>query len=40
MLGEGMERGEIPADYGLIGGIVRDICWNNAERYFGLPLKQ
>jgi len=39
MLGEGIEKGEIPADYGLVGGIVRDICWNNAEAYFGLKLK-
>jgi glucuronate isomerase len=39
MLGEGMARGEVPEDYGMIGGIVRDICWNNAQRYFGLRLK-
>ena len=23
----------------LVGGIVRDICWNNAKEYFGIPMK-
>jgi hypothetical protein len=27
-------------DFGHIGGIVRDICWRNAEGYFGVPLKR
>ena len=40
MLGAGIERGEIPADYGLVGGIVRDICFNNAAAYFNVPRKQ
>lgn len=39
LLGSGMEAGEIPADFGLMGGIVRDICWNNAREYFAIPLK-
>ncbi len=37
MLGEWMERGEIPRDFDLVGGIVQDICWNNAREYFGVP---
>jgi glucuronate isomerase len=39
MLGEAIEAGEAPADYELMGGIVRDICGRNAEEYFGFPLK-
>ena len=39
MLGGGIARGELPADDGLLGGLVRDICWNNAVAYFGLPMK-
>ena len=34
-LGAEMERGIIPEDFALIGGMVRDICYNNAARYFG-----
>jgi glucuronate isomerase len=33
-----MEAGELPSDFGLMGGIVQDICFNNAVRYFGMPL--
>jgi len=40
LLGERMEKGEIPRDYDLVGGVVRDICWNNAAAYFALPLKE
>ena len=36
LLGSEMERGEIPNDERLIGGMVRDICFTNALRYFGL----
>jgi len=39
MLGSAVEAGELPEDYDLLGGIVRDVCWNNAERYFGIPMK-
>jgi glucuronate isomerase len=39
MLGDQVENGEIPRDFTLVGGIVRDICWNNAAAYFSLPLK-
>ncbi len=38
-LGGAVESGEAPADYELIGGIVRDICYRNAEEYFGIPMK-
>jgi glucuronate isomerase len=36
MLGDAVERGEIPEEYTLLGGIVRDICWRNALEYFGI----
>ncbi len=36
MLGADIEAGLIPADRGLVGGMVEDICYRNARRYFGL----
>ncbi len=36
MLGRDMEEGELPGDFELVGGMVRDICYRNAEQYFGL----
>ncbi|MDR2390535.1 MAG: glucuronate isomerase [Planctomycetota bacterium] len=35
-LGSEMERGEIPDNFDLVGGMVRDICYRNAKRYFKL----
>jgi glucuronate isomerase len=35
MLGEDVERGELPDDIELLGNTARDICYNNAENYFG-----
>lgn len=35
-LGLEMEAGEIPMDFDLVGGMVKDICYNNAEAYFQL----
>jgi glucuronate isomerase len=37
ILGGEMERGIIPDDIGLIGGMVRDISYHNARRYFDFP---
>ncbi|MDR1444383.1 MAG: glucuronate isomerase [Treponema sp.] len=34
LLGNWAEEGEIPADFGLLGGMVRDISFGNAQRYF------
>ena len=39
MLGGWMEQGEIPRDLRLVGGMVEDICWNNAAAFFGIPEK-
>lgn len=40
LFGKMMEAGEAPMDFEHIGGIVRDVCWNNAEEYFGIPAKR
>ena len=41
-LGDEVERGLLPRDLGLIGGMVEDICYRNAAGYFdfGLGAKQ
>jgi glucuronate isomerase len=36
VLGREVERGEIPNDEGLLGNLVRRICFENAKSYFGL----
>jgi glucuronate isomerase len=36
-LGREISTGRIPNDIDLIGGMVRDICYRNAESYFGFP---
>lgn len=36
LLGSEMENGQVPNDEKWIGGIVSDICYNNAKEYFGL----
>jgi Glucuronate isomerase len=38
LLGSDMERGEIPHDRDLVGGMVRNICFANARDYFRLAL--
>lgn len=36
ILGSWVENGEAPNDISLIGEMVKDICFNNAEHYFGI----
>ncbi len=36
LIGRDVENGELPRDMKLLGGMVRDICYRNAETYFGL----
>lgn len=36
LLGNDIEKGELPNDLELVGGMVKDICFNNAENYFNL----
>jgi glucuronate isomerase len=38
LLGEWVESGEAPNDMELLGNMVRDICYRNAEKYFALTL--
>lgn len=35
MLGNDIEKGLVPQDFDLVGGMVSDICTHNAMRYFG-----
>jgi len=39
LLGSWVENGEIPNDMSLLGSVVEDICFNNANQYFNLNLK-
>ena len=39
LVGGWLAAGELPEDYDLLGSTVRDICWNNAVRYFGYNLE-
>jgi glucuronate isomerase len=36
LLGKDIESGEVPADYDLVGGMVKNICYANAKAYLGL----
>lgn len=40
LLGEWVEQGKYPNDDEALATIVRDVCYNNAVRYFGFPLDQ
>ena len=35
LVGNWMVNGEIPADFDLVGNMISNICFNNANRYFG-----
>ncbi len=35
MVGEWVEQGRLPEDEAWLGGLVEDICYNNAHEYFG-----
>ena len=38
LLGEDMEKGELPNDEALVGNMVRNICYGNAKRFFGFEI--
>jgi glucuronate isomerase len=38
MIGGDIVRGEIPDSDELVGPMIRNICFGNAERYLGLPI--
>ena len=40
VLGSEMKAGLIPDDSKLVGGMVQDICYSNAKRYFNFPSIQ
>ncbi|TWT79293.1 Uronate isomerase [Planctomycetes bacterium CA13] len=35
LLGRDMETGELPNDFDLVGGMVRNICYSNAKQFMG-----
>jgi glucuronate isomerase len=39
LLGADVENGELPHDMDLIGGMVQDICYRNAARYFDIDVE-
>lgn len=38
LVGEDMEKGELPNDMELVGGMVKNICFQNAVEYFGIDM--
>ena len=36
-VGGWMDEGLVPGDFGLVGGMVKDICFQNAREFFRLP---
>ena len=38
LLGEEMESGELPNDMELVGGMVSNICYDNARKFLGLEM--
>src|SRR3984893_12930513 len=39
LIGQEVERGELPNDDGLLGRLIQDICHRNAKQYLQLPIK-
>jgi glucuronate isomerase len=37
LIGQEMERGELPNDEALLGTMIHNICYRNARQYLGLP---
>ncbi len=40
LLGRDVENGEIPNDNGLLGPLIRNICYQNARNYLAFPERQ
>lgn len=38
LIGDEVEKGELPTDMGLLGKMIEDICFNNARDYFDIEL--
>jgi glucuronate isomerase len=39
LVGTDVDRGELPDDLDLVGGMIRDICYANAQRFLDLPAR-
>jgi glucuronate isomerase len=37
IVGGWVNDGELPSDFGWLGGLIQDVCYNNAYRSFGIP---
>jgi glucuronate isomerase len=37
LIGQEVERGELPNDESLLGTMIRNICYSNARQYLALP---
>jgi len=37
LIGQEVERGELPNDEALLGAMIRNICYSNARHYLALP---
>jgi glucuronate isomerase len=40
LLGRDMAAGLLPRDFGLVGGLVEDVCFRNAASFFGFDLSR
>lgn len=38
ILGKDMQKGLVPYDFDMVGGMIQDICYNNAAKYFDFGL--
>jgi glucuronate isomerase len=38
LLGDDIDHGELPDDRALVGGLIEDVCYRNAAKYFGFAL--
>lgn len=38
LIGRDIENGELPEDYELVGGMVKNICYGNAKNFLGLEI--
>ncbi len=39
LIGRDVEAGELPDEESLLGPLIRNLCYGNAEQYFGLPAE-
>ena len=38
VIGEDVEKGELPEDYSQLGALVSNICFGNAVQFFGMSV--